>query len=155
MFKQDPFYNRIMARLSKKPLSEEVKGKLKLAAIDDVISSQAEGLSFLNEKVDLLFAKGLADDLNDWNNEYSDLASRGYVLQTYLEGIESDLSEINNVISKAENARDNYESLANELGINPEDNNEWSSLNMILEELFELRGWYMNWSPETDNLYNI
>ena len=76
-------------------------------------------------------------------------------MQNELESAEADLSEINTIISQAENAYDNYDSLASELGLNPEDNNEWVSLNMILEELIELRGWYMDWSPETDNLYNI
>jgi len=155
MFKQDPFYNRIMARLSKKPLSEEVKGKLKLAAIDDVVASRSEGARFLDERVDISSARRLADELNAWNDDYRALADRAVGLQNELESAEADLSEINTIISQAENAYDNYDSLASELGLNPEDNNEWVSLNMILEELIELRGWYMDWSPETDNLYNI
>ena len=52
-------------------------------------------------------------------------------------------------------ARDNYESLAEELGLNPSDNSEWVELTNVIDELEVLHERVMNFYPDMDKVYNL
>ena len=101
MFKHEPFHNRIMARLSKKPLSAEIKKKLKLSAIDDVIDAQVEGGVFLDQTLDPLTAEDIEGKYDEFIADYDDLAGRANMLAQELEEYDNASSEVNSLLGKA------------------------------------------------------
>ena len=155
MFKHEPFHNRIMARLSKKPLSAEIKKKLKLSAIDDVIDAQVEGGVFLDQTLDPLTAEDIEGKYDEFIADYDDLAGRANMLAQELEEYDNASSEVNSILETCIMARDNYESLAEELGLNPSDNSEWVELTNVIDELEVLQERVMNFYPDMDKVYNL
>ena len=155
MYKSDPFYRRIMTRLSEKPLTKEVKRKLKLSAIDDVVDAQVEGSVFLDEKLDPFTFDDLEARYDEFIAEYDDLSGRANVLAMEMEDYDAASSEINSILSTCINAKETYESLAEELGLNPSDNSEWVELTNVIDELEALQDRVMNFSPDMDKLYNL
>ena len=134
MHRQGPFYNRIMARLSKKPLADAIKNKLKLSALDDVLDAQLEGSNFL-DLFDQETISVLQDEYNEFANQYYILENQAASLMERLEDFDNQSSEISSVIEYCVQAKENYMDLANELGIDPSENSEWQELANIVDEL--------------------
>ena len=155
MYKSDPFYNRIMARLSDKPLTKKVENKLKLSAVSDVVDAEEEASRFFNENLDTNTVNDLSIEIDNFERAYDDLSNQAFSLQTEFEAYDRASSEVNALLEKCRQASDFYESLSTELGLSPEENNDWKNLQISIEELESLQQAVMSFNPDLEKLYNL
>lgn len=152
MYTSDPFYSRIMARLSNKPLDKEVKSKLKLAAIDDVENSW----SILKDTLEIINVTKIDEfngRLRDFRDKYAELQRVANELLFEFEELDNKQSYMSGTISDAENASLKYMDLANELGIDPITNDFWSELQDYIESAKEVEQMFV--AEDIDELLHI
>ncbi len=152
MYTSDPFYNRIMARLSDKPLEKAVRSKLKLAAIDDVENSLGI-LKDTMEKISVAKIDEFNGKLRNFRDEYQQLKRVAEELLMEFEELDNVQSYMSGTISDAENASLRYMDLSDELGLDPITNDSWSELQDYIESAKEVEQMFV--AENIDELIDI